>query len=255
MSYGLIYKATNLLNNKVYIGQTTMSLEKRCSIHKWHSQTPKYKGHSYFIKSMKKYGFSKFKWEVLGYCESREELNEAEIHCIDFFQSTNHVYGYNLSTGGDCGVAGIKRPPRTKEHKRKIRESLIEVNNNPEVKARRYSMIKICVDKRTQEKINKYKELVKTYNVNEIAKMENIPRNAVIYFLRKHNIKANRGLKLQFSEKYKDPEKAKLVEDLILKGVGTKEINKLTGASTVLMCKVRRNLEKRQLFEQTFTNK
>jgi group I intron endonuclease len=134
--YGLIYKVTNLMNRKVYIGQTIQGLEKRKKEH-----LKNYKKHNkiYLYKAFKKYRIYNFKWEIVGYCNSKEELNESEIICIEFYQSNNKIYGYNLTKGGGGmlgymftkehlkhlseSVKGKKKPPFTEEHCKNISNS------------------------------------------------------------------------------------------------------------------------------------
>ena len=89
--YGCIYKTTNIVTKKVYIGQTIYInnvLEK------------KYKGSgSYLWNSINKYGWEKFNSDILCYCDSKEELNKMEEFYI---KELNSLYplGYNLMTGG-----------------------------------------------------------------------------------------------------------------------------------------------------------
>jgi len=97
MSYGLIYKATNLQNRKVYIGQTVETLNSRKSKHK---NKLKEGINRHFFNSLRLYGWHNFKWEVLGYCDSKEEMDTVEKECIWFYQSVNPIYGYNISRGG-----------------------------------------------------------------------------------------------------------------------------------------------------------
>jgi group I intron endonuclease len=98
--YGLIYKVTNIQNRKVYIGKTTKSLEYRKRTHETSSNR---KDGFIFQHALKKYGFKNFKWEILGYCKTKEKLDKAEIECIWFFQSQNRYYGYNIHCGGTGG--------------------------------------------------------------------------------------------------------------------------------------------------------
>lgn len=95
----IIYIAENILNGKKYVGQTTCSLNKRIKEH-----IDKNKMNTYFHKAIHKYGPENFKWRILGTCNSKQELNEAEITCIEFFQSNDKRYGYNMTGGGDGSV-------------------------------------------------------------------------------------------------------------------------------------------------------
>ena len=68
---GCIYKTTNLINNKIYIGQTTRVNSKI------------YLGSGDILRSaIKKYGKNNFKNDILGFCSSQEELDECEKVCI-----------------------------------------------------------------------------------------------------------------------------------------------------------------------------
>lgn len=96
--YGLIYKTTNLINNKIYIGQTT-------NVQKWEKR--EYKGSGKLIKSsIKKYGWENFKSELICYAYNQEELNDLEIKYIEEFNSI-FPNGYNISPGGDFNTKGL----------------------------------------------------------------------------------------------------------------------------------------------------
>lgn len=86
--YGYIYKTTNLINNKIYIGQ-----------HKHETFDKYYIGSGVLFKSAKnKYGKSNFKCEVIQWCEDEQMLNERETYWISYFNSSDHNIGYNLAT-------------------------------------------------------------------------------------------------------------------------------------------------------------
>lgn len=95
----IIYKATNIINNKIYVGQTIKTLRKRSLEHKADSKRNKY----LFPKAIKKYGFENFKWEVLERCSTQQELDIAEIKWINKLQSNSKQIGYNISKGGNPG--------------------------------------------------------------------------------------------------------------------------------------------------------
>lgn len=93
----LIYKATNLINGKCYVGQTTRSLDKRI---KEHSITTNKKP---FQRALKKYGIENFIWEMLCECEDKLILNLRETMKIIVEHSHVSEGGYNLTWGGDGG--------------------------------------------------------------------------------------------------------------------------------------------------------
>lgn len=85
-----IYKITNKINGKSYIGQSN-------------NITRRFKEHCYRDKliidqAIKKYGENNFNFEILEEC-TIEQLNEKEEYWIKFFQT--NINGYNFSTGGN----------------------------------------------------------------------------------------------------------------------------------------------------------
>lgn len=95
--FGRIYIIRNIVNDKVYIGQTKVSLKLRFQNHLSAAR----KGKDYIIgKAIRKYGEEKFYIELLEEC-TIEELNEREKYWISYFNSTNNKFGYNISIGGN----------------------------------------------------------------------------------------------------------------------------------------------------------
>lgn len=90
MAYGVVYKITNTVNGKIYIGQTTRSVEQRFKEH--------LNEETYIGNSMRKHGIKKFTIEVIAECETPEELNACEIAKIDEYDCMAPK-GYNLTTG------------------------------------------------------------------------------------------------------------------------------------------------------------
>jgi len=87
-----IYKITNSVNDKVYIGRST-DLERRWSTAK------KYQGfNNYLMSAFKKYGLSQFKFQVLKVC-TRENLDGLWQFYIRAYCSFDQRYGYNLTYG------------------------------------------------------------------------------------------------------------------------------------------------------------
>jgi len=94
----IIYKATNKLNGKNYIGQTTGNLNKRKNRHYRDSLKNIYL--SKFHYALKKYDKKDFDWSILCECKTLEELNEKEKFFIKEFDSFGKN-GYNLTNGGE----------------------------------------------------------------------------------------------------------------------------------------------------------
>lgn len=93
----IIYKITNIINNKIYIGQTTQSLNERWKRHNWECTI---KRNAMAITSaISKYGRDKFTIEEIDKANTLEELNEKEIFYISKYNSIS-PNGYNISPGG-----------------------------------------------------------------------------------------------------------------------------------------------------------
>lgn len=94
----IIYKITNLINQKVYIGQTIQSLTARWNQHIKNSRNTKNTLHLY--ESIRKYGKELFKREIIDSAKTLDELNEKEIYWINFYNSLDPDKGYNNVEGG-----------------------------------------------------------------------------------------------------------------------------------------------------------
>jgi hypothetical protein len=96
----VIYKITNLINGKLYIGQTRNELKKRWLVHKTYAKNcKKYSKNrnSYLYNSIQKYGIDNFKIELLDdTAKNAEELSILEIFYINLFKTYNPKNGYNL---------------------------------------------------------------------------------------------------------------------------------------------------------------
>lgn len=92
-----IYIIKNIINNKVYIGQS-IQLKKRINRHKRELRNNKHHN-KYLQNSWDKYGKENFIFDILTYCSS-EELDDLEIYYIELFNSTDYLYGYNDQQGG-----------------------------------------------------------------------------------------------------------------------------------------------------------
>ncbi len=97
-----IYKITNKVNGKIYIGLDSGSISrgKRWSTHKGASKKVTQKS-MIIHKAMAKYGIDNFSYEIIEICESIDALKAAEAKWIDSFNSNNYKFGYNRTKGGD----------------------------------------------------------------------------------------------------------------------------------------------------------
>lgn len=141
MVYGVIYRITNILNGKIYFGQTKSNPPSlRWNRHKYSAN----KGCKVPIHcAIALYGIDSFKFEIECYCDTLDELNKKEIELI----SKNNTFcpnGYNIMKGGD-------NYEKTDEHKQKIANSLRGKKKTPE----QIEKIKIA---KTGRKIKRTKE-------------------------------------------------------------------------------------------------
>lgn len=111
MIRGVIYKYTSP-SKKVYIGQT-ISEEARKRQHK------NRKNKTAFSKAIQKYGYDNFQYEILFRTASKSKtrmkvvLDAMEKYYIRLFDSTNPLFGYNLTEGGE-GSYGYKHTEEAK---------------------------------------------------------------------------------------------------------------------------------------------
>lgn len=113
----IIYKITNLINNKIYIGRDK-------------NNNTKYFGSGFLIKkAIKKYGKCNFKKEILEFCNNEKELNEKEIYWIKKLKSQNPKIGYNLCDGGHDGSNWSMHPNKI-DILKKITDNHADVSGN-----------------------------------------------------------------------------------------------------------------------------
>lgn len=113
---GSIYKATNIINGKSYIGRNSNNnIWARKTAHLSKVRTNKTPQAIHY--AIKKYGEENFKWTILAEnIESQEELDSTEIFYIAFYGSFGK-HGYNMTIGGG-GASGYKHTPEQIENNR-----------------------------------------------------------------------------------------------------------------------------------------
>ena len=172
----VIYKITNLVNDKIYIGQ------------KLHDSSD-YLGSGKLIKrAIRKHGRENFTKDILEHCTSKEHLDEREKFWIKELNSRDSLIGYNISSGGiygDClsthpdrdsiirkikhtlnnktaeekavisakissKLKGLKKPPRKAAHTEKLRLTQLGRRHTDETRAR-FSMQRAGVPKTVKQ--------------------------------------------------------------------------------------------------------
>lgn len=166
--YGYIYKTTNKITSKIYIGQ---------------KKSKNFLGNQYLgsgkklREAVQKYGKEAFIVEELDQATSREELNSKEKEWIQKLNATDKTIGYNLSDGGNVPcMTGIHNPfygkkhsEETKKHLSEIRKGRKRPGNPSKFKLSEESKRKIGEKNRgrikTPEEIEKHR---KTYKENRL---------------------------------------------------------------------------------------
>ena len=94
---GYIYKITNLINGKEYIGKTSLTIEERFKQHIKDSTRRDFEKRPLY-DAMNKYGIENFIVEEIEQCNN-DLLNEREEYWIDYYGTFHN--GYNATKGGD----------------------------------------------------------------------------------------------------------------------------------------------------------
>ena len=102
---GYIYKVTNKINGKIYIGQTIQSVKDRWYRHCGKSGISKAELNTHFKRAILKYGKENFTIETIEMCDSTK-LNDREKFYISYYNS--YINGYNSTIGGQDGSKPFK---------------------------------------------------------------------------------------------------------------------------------------------------
>ena len=122
-----VYKITNKINGKIYIGITNQGSGTRYRHHWYEARIGE---PSPIHKAMAKYGEENFTLEIIDFADTYDELKEKEKFYIKKFNSMDRSIGYNLTEGGD-GTFGRLHSEETKE---KIRQKALGRKASEETK-------------------------------------------------------------------------------------------------------------------------
>lgn len=111
----VVYRHTNLSNNKAYIGYTSSTIEKRWAAHVRDAE----RGSSLiFHRAIRKYGTDGWKHETLESCLTRYAAQKAEIQLIakhETFVDDHPDKGYNMTQGGETATRGWRHTPAARQ--------------------------------------------------------------------------------------------------------------------------------------------
>lgn len=149
----IIYKITNKINGKIYIGQTTGSLRKR-----WNSHCSNKSRCSIVSLAIQKYGKENFEIKQISFCDSLEQMNHREPYYIRLL-NTLAPNGYNIKEGGGGGGKGgkgTKGHKMSEETKEKLRQANLGKRHTPEeIKKQSEAQLGHAVSIETIEKLKK----------------------------------------------------------------------------------------------------
>lgn len=128
MSIYSIYKVTNKVNGKIYIG-----FDSNWPVRKYQHKSRAKKNSSYRLHmAIRKYGWENFDWEVI--YQSYDCLHTLKIMEPYFITEYNSfARGYNMTTGGDGTPGHIRNPAIAKKHS----ENMKQYFSNPENRLKR----------------------------------------------------------------------------------------------------------------------
>lgn len=129
-----IYKITNKVNGKIYIGQTINKPEDRF---KAHIKEARNNNQNYLYRAMRKYGIENFELEVIDEAKSIDELNCLEEYYISKFNSTDSEIGYNMHLGGNNNI--MFSPIIKEHHAEKLRDPNVRLKISNSLKEYRKS--------------------------------------------------------------------------------------------------------------------
>jgi len=164
----IIYKTTNKINGKKYIGKDSKN-------------NPNYLGSGIMLqKAIKKYGKKNFTKKIIEECKDEQHLDEREIYWIDYFDAVDSDDFYNLADGG-CGISSRTMYNYWKNHPEKrveLSEKMSGENNHFYGKTHTDEVKKLCAEggyfhkgkKRSEETKKKIKEGIKNSDHAEIMR-------------------------------------------------------------------------------------
>lgn len=109
----LVYKIRNTVNGKLYFGITKCGISKRWNEHKHNAM--RNKKHNHLSLAIRKYGVESFDITLVCECSNEEEMYAMEKNLIAKHETTNRLFGYNNSIGGEVSSIGAKHSVETRK--------------------------------------------------------------------------------------------------------------------------------------------
>lgn len=197
LKIGYIYKTTNKITNKSYIGKTINFKSRKVG----HIRCAKKNVSGYFYDSIRKYGPQNFEWNILfkDYCHPNK-LNELEKFFIAYYE-TQAPNGYNLTNGGDGGDTLGNHPNKKNIYAYRNCSHLSDPNKiKKRIKKRIQTISKMNkYDKPARKKANRFLlvdpngneyhlDPLKNYTIREFCNKHNLTFSRMWYFINKGKI-------------------------------------------------------------------
>ncbi len=176
--YGFIYQVTNLINGKIYIGQTTNRRGIR-GLMTLNSLKNCYKDNLHLISSFKKYGIDNFKRDIIDSVKNKEKLDEKEVFYIRKFNTLDPNFGYNIRGGGSNGKLSNKTKKKMSKKRKGEKNPMYGKHHSKETKQK-------ISEKRKGKKTYIKHIFTKKYLIIQYWKNENCMKNNLINIKQKN---------------------------------------------------------------------
>ena len=191
-----IYKIYNTINNKVYIGVTSRTIEERFNEHQSRIEE---RSNIHLYQAMKKYGAEHFAVEQIDTANTKAEMFEKEKYYIKLYDSFHN--GYNLTLGGE----GVRTLDLDEQHiveqyidGKTTTELASELNVSSNTIRRRLKALGVQLTWHIKPE-QMYEYIIEQYKLprlgKEIAEELGISYDVVSYTLRKNNVPRNKFTK------------------------------------------------------------
>jgi group I intron endonuclease len=167
LNCGIIYRLISP-SEKSYIGQT-WNLQMRLRNYKKSitSQQPK------LFNAIQKYGFDNFSVEILDMCYNQEELDDAEIYWINYYDSISN--GYNCKTGGSYGKHSQETKMKMKISNKRIHSNVTKTKISKSLNGKKHLFDRVTKNIEHVFKLyDSHKNVFYTLNLYEFCRQHNL---------------------------------------------------------------------------------
>ena len=194
-----VYMHKNKINNKVYIGITSLKTWRRWDCGRG------YKNQILFYRAIEKYNWNNFEHIILYEKLTKEAAEQKEIELIAYYKSNNKKYGYNIANGGNC--VGSASEETRKKMSEKMKKNNPMKNKETVEKMRQSQLGKKLSEEHKQKLINANKGRKRTEEEKE--------KDRVAHLGEKNGMYGRKGkLHPSYGKRLTEEQKKKLSESL-----------------------------------------